>query len=499
MQAIVFNKNDHAIEFNELHDVVYEGRELGAMYIYGFPQELMNRGTVIRSNFIHHISYHSSPNLTEGVNAIHIDSVEGGIVMEKNFFYRVLYAISNPQPENRIENNIFVDPEARSVSQGDRSGIYMTPEGKPNINMISRWNSALTKVNYKQPPWNYRYPQLVDILCREKPIGWPMNNVIERNINTGGVFLTIAPGIKQDNIIRNNWDGDDPLFLDKGSMNFNIRPGSPVYGLTGCEPLTMDGIGVYNDPLRASWPVNRSKQDIGKYYKSDWNLKQLSSMMVPTKRIYPPLYYTVCVKKNPIKIDGKLEKEEWGGLDMNNAMVIDKEYTGKDIKTVKSYVWVMYDADNLYVGMKHEPDPYKEGMPVVLKRHLPLLEVNIEGQHSAQSRNWWTDDMVTGPIYSITGKFDGELVVNNPFGIPYEIVSKLQKAIEYKVSIQDEQNREWTSEMKIPFADIGINPSDVTQLAFNTGVYNKSGWFAWVPTGSHIWRLENAGFIRFAR
>jgi len=501
--AITFNANDHIIEFNELHDAPYKGREIGAMYIYGEPWYLMSRGTVIRNNFFHHISYHSSPNLNQGLNAIHIDAINGGLVIEKNFFYRFPNGISNPQPENRIENNIFVDPEIRSVYQGDRSELFNTPDGEPKVDIISRLAARyLTIVRYKQPPWNYRYPQLVDLLFREKPIGWAMNNVIERNINTGGLFLSIAPGIKQDNIIRNNWDGDDPLFLDKDNRNFSIRPGSPVYGLIGCEPLTMDSIGVYNDPLRASWPVNRSKQDIGKYYKLDWKplAQEIGTIMPPLKRISPPAYYTIAQRKNPITIDGRLEKEEWGELDMNNAMVIDKESSGKDnIKGPKSYAWLMYDADNLYVGMKHEPDPYKEGMLPKMKQHIPVFEVAIESQHSAQSRSWWIDDMVTGPIYSITGKFDGELVVNNLFGMPYGLVTKLQKAIEYKRFIQDEQKREWTSEMKIPFSDIGINPSDVTQLAFNIGVYNKSAWFAWVPTGSCIWRLENAGFIRFAR
>jgi len=75
MQGLYFNAMDHVIEYNELHDLVHEGRELGAMYVYGAHDgwRWMNRGTVIRNNFIHHISYHFSPNLTQGLNCIHVD------------------------------------------------------------------------------------------------------------------------------------------------------------------------------------------------------------------------------------------------------------------------------------------------------------------------------------------------------------------------------------------------------------------------------------------
>ena len=500
MQAIYFNANDHVVEFNEIHDVPYEGREIGAMYIYGEPWYLMSRGTVIRNNFFHHISYHSSPNLTQGLNAIHVDAINGGLVMEKNIFYRFPNGISNSQPENRIENNIFIDAEIRGISQGNRWTLFNTPDGEPLADRISWWAARYLKaVNYKQPPWSYRYPQLVDILFREKPVGWAQNNFIERNINTGGPFISIARGIREDNIIRNNWDGEDPLFMDKKHADFRIRPGSPVYGLTGCEPLSMDNIGVYNDPLRASWPINRTKEDIGKYYKADWKpLEQLSkTIMAPLKRISPPLYYNIPVRKTPVKIDGKLDKEEWAGLDMKDAMVIDREYAGKDTKGAISYAWLLYDAENLYVGMKHEPDPYKEDMPARMKKHVPVFEVTIESQHGTHSHGWWIDDMITGPIYSVTGSYKGGFKVNNLFGMPHARVRKLDQSIEYKVNIIDDESKTWTSEMKIPFADIGINPGEVEQLAFNIGAWKKATWFAWVPTGASIWRVENAGFIRF--
>ncbi len=52
-QAIDFGGNDHVIEFNEIHDVCYESNDAGAIYS---GRNWTMRGTVIRYNFMHHLS-----------------------------------------------------------------------------------------------------------------------------------------------------------------------------------------------------------------------------------------------------------------------------------------------------------------------------------------------------------------------------------------------------------------------------------------------------------
>jgi hypothetical protein len=106
--------------------------------------------------------------------------------------------------------------------------------------------------------------------------------------------------------------------------------------------------------------------------------------------------------------------------------------------------------------------------------------------------------MVTsGPVYSMDGNFRGEFILNNLFGMPEEKAKGFTESVEYKADVQDEENRTWTSEIKIPISKIGINPEEVEKLAFNIGVSKRNGWFAWVPTGGSIWKIENAGFIKF--
>ena len=51
--AIGFGGNDHLIEFNEIHSVCYESNDAGAIYA---GRDWTMRGTVIRYNYLHHIS-----------------------------------------------------------------------------------------------------------------------------------------------------------------------------------------------------------------------------------------------------------------------------------------------------------------------------------------------------------------------------------------------------------------------------------------------------------
>ncbi|MCK9266084.1 right-handed parallel beta-helix repeat-containing protein [bacterium] len=308
-QLIYFNANDHIIEFNELHDGPHEGREIGAMYIYGEPWYFMSRGIIIRNNYFHHISTHSSPNLSHGLNSIHLDAINAGIVIDKNIYYRFPNGISSTQPGNYLTNNYFIDGSGRSISQGDRSSILCKDgdiEKGPNVRMVGQLALRLKSVNYKQPPWNYRYPPLVGMIEKEPSVwGEIQGSIIERNVNTGGRFIAISRGVQATTYFKNNWDGINPLFINREEADFRLRTGASVIGYTGCEPLTMDTIGVYKSPLRATWPIDRKKSDIGKYYKID-NTSGASS----SQRINPPSTYNISLRKTPIVIDGKLDNKE---------------------------------------------------------------------------------------------------------------------------------------------------------------------------------------------
>jgi hypothetical protein len=47
----------------------------------------------------------------------------------------------------------------------------------------------------------------------------------------------------------------DPLFVDAGKDDYRLRPNSPAFKL-GFERIPVEKIGCYQDPLRASWPLD---------------------------------------------------------------------------------------------------------------------------------------------------------------------------------------------------------------------------------------------------
>ncbi len=505
MQGICFDENDHIIEFNEIHDVVHEGREISAIYIYGESTALMNRGTVIRNNFLHHITSQSSPNLTHGTGAIHFDAMNSGIVVDKNIFYRTPGAISSPYPGNYITNNICIDIEGTSISHSDRSNIFCVGQNidaGPNLSTMAHLSVYHKRFRTKQPPWSYRYPPIFEIM-KYQPAKWGkiQGCITERNVNTGGRFVSFSWGTRETTLFENNWDGQEPLFVDKDKMDFRIRTGAPVYGFTGCDPVDIKEIGVYKDDLRASWPINRTQEDIGRYFKTDWiAVKEMKTTMKVIKRVCPALTYNICPVKGPVTIDGEIKKEEWPDMeDKSKTLVIDRYYKEEDKKGPASYAWLQYDKDYLYLAVSHESDPWISEMSEDRKKHMPVVEIDIESSMGPHSQGWWMEDMPTGPIYILWGHFDGKMEVINNFIMPFNTVKDLEQSIEYRSHIIDEGNQVWTAEMKIPLGKIGINPSDVGQMAFNMGVSRRGGWFAWVPTGTSIWRLENAGFIRFLK
>jgi len=499
--ALFFQGNDNLLEYNEIYDAMYEGRDGGAMYTHSGSGPLLcirNRGNVMRHNFIHHINGHFSPITThDGCTGLYIDGISAGMTMEGNIFHRcTTRAMQSHGPDTRIENNIF---------SGNKLSLLLYNNAFIIEPVVERGDVTVGR-EYKIPPWGNRYPQLVDAL-QTKQVGITKNVVLERNVNREGVFTSMSSNpfkplssvFREDLSIGDNWEEGDPLFANPAELDFRIRPGSPVFGLTSIEPVPFEAIGLYDDPLRASWPVKKAPS--GKYYKAETVENSLPAENPRTlQKSGEPPQYGVKRKTAPVTMDGYLKKDEWLGLDKREAICICEDHlTGKKRNGAESYAWLLYDDKYLYLGIENSPDPWKEGLKKEIPASLYLNEITIEGLPDSQTA-WWKKEMPTGPLYIFTGYAEGRFIINNLFKMPQAEIARLQEGIEYKARMIDPEQLHWTAEWKMPFSALGMSEENVKSLRFNIGAPKRDSWYAWTATGDAIWRLDKAaGILNFNR
>ena len=82
----------------------------------------------------------------------------------------------------------------------------------------------------------------------------PKGNLVTRNVCWKGSWDEIEDKARPYVTLRDNLVGEDPLFVDEKSLDFRLREDSPAWKI-GFKPIPLDEIGLFNDPLRASWPV----------------------------------------------------------------------------------------------------------------------------------------------------------------------------------------------------------------------------------------------------
>lgn len=244
--AIMFGGNDHLIEYNEIYNVCEESNDAGAMYA---GRNWTMRGHVIRYNYLHQVKGFEN----RGCVGVYLDDMFASANIYGNVFWEVtMAAFIGGGRDNSIENNIFVDCnpalhiDARALGWAHYHADEWIVEGNEK--------GTLSGIAYNKPPYSERYPKLVGILDDEPKA--PKGNVIARNICVGGRWDDIEDVARPYLKFEDNLVGEDPLFVDAANQDFRLKEDSPAFKL-GFEPIPMEKIGPYEDPLRASWPIAR--------------------------------------------------------------------------------------------------------------------------------------------------------------------------------------------------------------------------------------------------
>ena len=240
--AIGFTGNDQIIEYNEIHSAVYMANDAGAIHTSPPTEEFTMYGHTIRHNYVHHIYGFKN----RGCNgAIYLDDFFPGTTMYGNVFYKVPRAtFVGGGRYNLIENNIFVD--CTPSVHVDARGLGWAAGGEEMLIEL------LGKYPYMGALWSSRYPSLVNLLEDEPMV--PKGNLIARNICWKGAWDEVEDKVRPYVVFEDNLVDRDPLFVDEANGNFALREESPAFEI-GFKPIPFGEIGLYDDPLRAVWPV----------------------------------------------------------------------------------------------------------------------------------------------------------------------------------------------------------------------------------------------------
>ncbi|MBN1292958.1 MAG: right-handed parallel beta-helix repeat-containing protein [Candidatus Latescibacteria bacterium] len=272
--------NDHIIEYNELHSIAKETGDVGAIYLCA--RDFTMRGNIVRYNYIHHIHGPGQ----HGVMAIYLDDFTSGTQVYGNICNDASRAILiGGGRDNTIENNVFIkcDPSIHV----DARGLGWAKNYFENNN---RFLDLMEAVNYNEPPYSERYPELLTLQDDDPAV--PKYNKIIHNISTGGRWLDFLDNldfsvvIVENNYITdpdvckwrkkpdgeykvygqddtetiktltdngNNVTGREPGFINAKENNFRLKKSSPVFKL-GFEEIPVDKIGLYIDEYRTSLP-----------------------------------------------------------------------------------------------------------------------------------------------------------------------------------------------------------------------------------------------------
>ena len=239
--AIGFSHNDMTIEYNEIHSAVFQSNDAGAIYTSPPDETWSMRGHRIRYNYLHNIHGFEG----KGCMGVYLDDCFSSADISSNVFYDVATAILiGGGRDNPMTNNMFINCgrafsiDARGLGWAKGVGAFATRE--------------LIELNYQQPPWSTRYPELLGLL-EDEPLA-PKGNVVARNICWGGAWgrteEKALPLVKfEDNLIE-----VDPKLVGRPPADFRLAEDSPAREL-GFRSIPFDQIGVYEDDDRASWPV----------------------------------------------------------------------------------------------------------------------------------------------------------------------------------------------------------------------------------------------------
>ena len=202
-EAVYIKGNDHTVSFSEIHSVMKESGDAGAIHT---GRNWTWRGNRIMHNYFHDLQ---GPGL-HGVMGMYMDDWASGFTVTGNIFYRAGRAtLIGGGRDNIVENNLYVEciPSIHLDARGLSWASYYF-DGTYNTLF-----DGLKEGHHDRPPYITRYPALSSLPGPTQQL--PMDNSVVRNISWGGRWMDIYDYLafnKSLSTIRENLIGD-PIVL----------------------------------------------------------------------------------------------------------------------------------------------------------------------------------------------------------------------------------------------------------------------------------------------
>jgi hypothetical protein len=259
--GILFNGNEHLIEFNEIDHIALETGDVGAIYA---GRNYTYRGNRIRNNFIHHTG-----GVGMGSMGVYMDDCVSGAEIYGNIFYKVQRAaFLGGGRDHRVLNNIFV--ECNYAVELDGRGLDTSPVWRSMVDGFMRDGlkdvpQALYRERYpalKSLDAYYGIPQGPPLLGAAFKGVPPEGNQVANNLCVGK-WLKVYWHAQMDMLqLSNNLTNVEPRFARPPSdtsrpADFGLPPDSPAFK-EGFQRIPVDKIGLQQDEYRKS--LNRASR-----------------------------------------------------------------------------------------------------------------------------------------------------------------------------------------------------------------------------------------------
>lgn len=254
--GIFVHGNEHLFEYNHIHDVTLNSNDTSPWYIGRNPSD---RGNIVRYNFFDHCGNSNRMNM-----GIYCDDSSADVLIFGNVFndmrtdHGVLF--SNTGWHLVMKNNIVINPIAHTAVTSAHYYTWAAPQAKDMFGKNGLIRNRLEKdVNFRNPPYSTRYPDLLPYLDEITPDKeWKgmraYGNRLEGNLIVGGpdnpIKLLGGKYAQMDGI--NNWvTKEDPGFVDMKNKNFQLKANAKAYTMIpGFQPIPFEKMGTYKDAYR---------------------------------------------------------------------------------------------------------------------------------------------------------------------------------------------------------------------------------------------------------